>query len=87
MIEKKGIHPAFSETILFIDSNENHQNILMLRLREVLKEFKNEEERKFYIIGHYKTKINEVRNDKELFLKFRKDAVCELNKLPLLPKI
>lgn len=41
MIVKKGIHPAFSEAILFIDSNITHQSILMLRLREVLKEFKN----------------------------------------------
>lgn len=59
----------------------------MLRLREILKEFKNEEERNFYKIDHYKAKISEIGNDKESFLKIKSETINELSKLPLVPKI
>ena len=68
---KEGIHEAFSEVITFLDKNSTNQDVLLLRLREVLKEYKNEEEKKFYKINHYKKKMEEAVNNEEEFLKLR----------------
>ena len=48
----------FEQVLLFIDRNKNFSEILMLRLRQVLNEIKNQEQRKYNIITQYKKKVS-----------------------------
>lgn len=66
MIEN-GLHPDFREAIVFMNNHQQNLDTLMLRFREILKEKKHEEEKKFFKIYYYKSKIEKEKTNHDDF--------------------